>query len=301
MATKTFANVEISVVANNEVRNAAFAKGINRDVNLANAKTILADMKVRGYRQAEIIQIIKGEKAIAAGDVALVDINGNPITTESASNYYLVLDGQHRVFATSLDNEEENATPIQVPAIEVALADGETIAEYISAINITKTEWRTLEYVRGAANVQQTALLKRYKELIKSDENPQGFSLSTLNIIFCGNAKAMSKTDLSLLCQGKQTKGVKKAKAIVPSHNIERGNRFINLCIRLGFSMKDIAKRYLAEQFNGFRTEQNDDYAFKVFETVTPNDRKAMYNEKGNLTEDKVIEQFTTIKTRMAS
>lgn len=301
MEKKSIANVEIIAVANNEVRNAAFAKGINRDVNLANAKKISADIKKRGYRQAELIQVLPAESAIINGDITLVDINDNPITNESANNYYLVVDGQHRIIATAQYNGEEGTTPIKVPAIIVELGTEETVAEYISAINVTKTEWKSLDYVRGAANVKQTDLLLRYKELIKCEENSDGFSLSTLNLIFCGNAKALNKTDLSLLCQGKDTKGAKKGKAIIPAHNIERGNRFINLCIRLGFAKKDMAKRYLAERFNDFRNEASDERAFQLFESVTENDRKAMYNEKGNLMEDKVIAQFEIIKSRMTN
>ncbi len=214
MATKTFANVEIIAVANNEVRNAAFAKGINRDVNLANTKKICADIKTHGYRQAELVQVLPAEKAVVNGDITLVDIN-NIITSENARYYYLVLDGQHRIFATSLYNGEKDVTAIQTPAIIVELANDETVAEYISAINVTKAEWKPLDYVRGAANVQQTALLIRYKELIKSEENPNGFPLSTLNLIFFGNSKELNKSDLSLLCQGKTEKGVKTKKKIV--------------------------------------------------------------------------------------
>ena len=141
MATKSFANVEIIAVANNEVRNAAFAKGINRDVNLANAKKIYADIKAHGYRQAEIIQVIPAEAAIVNGDITLVDINNNPITAESATNYCLVVDGQHRIFATAIfHNVEKDRAQIQVPAIIVELGKDETVAEYISAINVTKAE-----------------------------------------------------------------------------------------------------------------------------------------------------------------
>lgn len=300
MNKPNFANVEILVAGKNEVRNAAFAKGINRDVNLANAKKICADIKAHGYRQAELIQVLPAEQAVVKGDLTLVDINDNIITAENAQHYYLVLDGQHRIFATSLHNGEKDATAIQVPAIIVELANEETVAEYISAINVTKAEWKPLDYVRGAANVQQTDLLVRYKELIKCEENPNGLPLSTLNLIFCGNSKAISKTDLSLLCQGKLTKGVKVEKDIIPSHNIERGNKFINLCIRKGFAQKDIAKRYLAEQFQDFRNEANEDRAFELFEALTENDRKAMYNDKDNLMEDKVDVQFKIIKGRMA-
>ena len=45
--------LDVKVVANNEVRNVAFAQGINRTINLNNVEKILAIMKVKGYRKAE--------------------------------------------------------------------------------------------------------------------------------------------------------------------------------------------------------------------------------------------------------
>ena len=142
MATKSFANVEIIAVANNEVRNAAFAKGINRDVNLANAKKICADIKAHGYRQAELIQVLPAEQAIVKGDLTLVDINDNIITSENAQHYYLVLDGQHRIFATSLHNGEKDAVAIQVPAITVKLSNDETVAEWKRRVRLTPSGTR---------------------------------------------------------------------------------------------------------------------------------------------------------------
>lgn len=299
MKKTTFSNVSIECV--NEVRNAAFAKGINRDVNIANAKKILADIKVHGYRQAEMIQVIKAEEVISNGDVTLVDINDNVISEESAKNYFLILDGQHRVFAVSMFNGEEGITPIEIPAIEVELKESETIAQYITAINITKAEWKIQEYVKGAANVQESPLLNRYKELIKDEKNADGFPLSTLNLIFFGNSKAITKSGFSLLCQGKTQRGVKVKKDIIPdSYNIERGNKFIDLCLRKEFTMKEISKRYLAEQFSNLTSKANDEYAFEVFESITPNDKKAMYGEKGNFTEPEILAQFKIIKERFA-
>ena len=71
--------LQINIVANNEVRNIAFAKGINRSINLGNVEKILAMMKVKGYRKAEQIQVIKAEDVIKTGDISLVDINGQDI------------------------------------------------------------------------------------------------------------------------------------------------------------------------------------------------------------------------------
>ena len=60
--------LEVKVVANNEVRNVAFAKGINRAINLGNVEKILAMMKVKGYRKAEMVQVVKAEDGMGSGE-----------------------------------------------------------------------------------------------------------------------------------------------------------------------------------------------------------------------------------------
>ena len=277
--------LQINIVANNEVRNIAFAKGINRSINLGNVEKILAMMKVKGYRKAEQIQVIKAEDVIKTGDISLVDINGQDIKPEDAAKYFLVLDGQHRVIAAALYNEwaaENGKETIDVPAIEVELQGNETIAEYINEINITKKEWTTPDYVRGAANI-----------------NPDGYPISTLNLIFCGNNNAISKSDFSLLCSGKDEKGKKVKKPIIPAYNMEIGNKFIQICKDKGFDDKDIAKRHLIQQFNNIKTTAGDaNEAIKIFQTITQNDKAAMFNTHGNLDESLVMEQFKKIRER---
>ena len=75
----------IKIVTNNEVRNVAFAKGINRSINLGNVEKILAMMKVKGYRKAEMVQVVKAEDVITTGDIRLVDINGQDIKSRGCS------------------------------------------------------------------------------------------------------------------------------------------------------------------------------------------------------------------------
>lgn len=302
MENKVFSQVVISV--NNSVRKAAFAKGINRDVNFANVKKILADMRLKGYRKAEVIQVIPAENAIKNGDVTLVDINQNPIKPNDAANYYLVLEGQHRVYAvsdynTEIEKGELQGDKIEVPALHVEL-NNETISEYISAINITKFGWKIPEYVKGAANVAATnPLLIRYNELIKSPQNRNGISLSTLNLIFFGNAKALTQPDLSLICQGHTTKGTTKKRNIITRYSIEKGNKFIDMCLNAGFLLRDI-KRYVAEEYVSLKINVSEEHANKVFSSITPNDREAMYNKLGNLDETLVKAQIEIISQRIS-
>lgn len=89
-------------------------------------------------------------------------------------------------------------------------------------------------------------------------------------------------------------------KPIIPAHNIERGDHLIELCKAKGFSDKDISKRYLSERFSDLFNEGGEDKAFEIFSQITPNDCQAMHNDKGNLIEEKVIEQFKLIKDRIA-
>ena len=213
------------------------------------------------------------------------------------------MDGQHRTIAASLYNEwaaENGEEAINVPAIEVELQGNETIAEYINEINITKKEWTTPDYVRGAANINpDNEFLQRYNELIKSEKNPDGYPISTLNLIFCGNNNAISKSDFSLLCSGKDEKGKKVKKPIIPAYNMEIGNKFIQICKEKGFDDKDIAKRYLSNQFNNIKTITGDvKEAVKIFQSITQNDKAAMFNTHGNLDENLVMEQFEKIRER---
>lgn len=295
---------EVMVVANGAKRKAAFAKGINRTINLGNMDKILAMMKVKGYRKAEMIQVVKAEEAIKTGDITLVDINGKEISSSEAKKYFLVLDGQHRTIATSFYNswlKDENQKTIEIPAFIVELHQDETIAEYINDINITKKEWDTPDYVRGAANINpENEFLKRYNELIRNENNPNGYPISTLNLIFCGSNNAISKGDFSLLCSGKEQKGKNTKKPIIPAYNIEVGNRFIQICKEKGFDDKAIAKRYLITEFNGIKTTTSSvDKAYDALKAITSNDREAMFNSYNKLDEQLVMDQFRKISKRL--
>lgn len=296
---------EVTIVADGNERKAAFAKGINRIVNLKNAETICGNIKKKGYRKAEKIQVIEAEKAIKNRDITLVDINGEVIDETNISEYYLVVDGQHRVYAVAEYNQwvEENGDnalcTIIVPAEIVELVNDETVAEYINDINITKQEWRVADYVQGAANVHKdNEFLQTYKSLIKSKENPNGFPISTLNRIYCKTQSDISLKDFSILCSGETKKG-KNQDDIIPAHNIADGNRFIELCRSKGFAEKDIAKRFLITQFRDIETRTSRENAFKIFEAITPNDKEAMYNERKNLDEKLVKEQIQLIINRL--
>lgn len=306
MDEKKFFEVTIQVEENNP-RKAAFAEGINRGIDFKKVQEISDNIKIKGYRRAEVVQVLPAEEVNE--EIELTNINGKPIKSEDRENYYLVLDGQHRVYATSQHNEwllsledaDVGNEIITIPGIIVELVAGETISEYINEINITKKEWIVSDYVRGAANVfNENDLLQTYKDLIKCDSNPDGYPISVLNLIFCGDSGALSKKDLYLLSKGclVKSKG-KETVSIIPAHNLPRGNKFLSLCRSKGFKESDIAKRYLIGEFRSISTSYSVKDSFKVFEAITPEDKDAMLKKNGSIDPVLLKQQLSLIIDRL--
>lgn len=300
MDKKTY--FEVTIQVGEEVpRKAAFAEGVNRGIDFKKVIEISENIKTKGFRKAEIVQVIPAEEM--GKDVLITDINGTEVDFENRKNYYLVLDGQHRIYATSLHNEglSTGEEPITVPGIIAELVGGESVAEYINEINVTKKEWVITDYLRGAANVHpDNNLLQTYKSLIKCDSNPDGFPLSTLNYIFCGDGKGLTKNDLYSLSKGdlRRLKGGKWVE-ITPPHNLVRGNKFIGICRTKGFKEIDITKRYLIQKFRSLATIFSVTTAFAIFEAITPEDKDSMLKKNGFLDPDLMNQQFDIIIERL--
>ena len=62
---------------------------------------------------------------------------------------------------------------------------------------------------------------------------------------------------------------------------------------------KDIAKRFLISEFNDIKEQYSLDKAFEVFNSITPNDKEAMFNERKNLDEKLVREKVQAIISRL--
>lgn len=298
---KTFNEVTINVSGSNETRKPAFAF-FNRDVNLKHVNLIFEKMKVKGYRESAPIQVIKAEKAKQFGIIKLFDMNENLIPENEFNQYNLVVEGQHRTYAVSKYNDWlklGNEPQIEIPAVEVQFKNGESLVEYLNEINITLKEWTKEDFLKGAANINpEIQLLQRYKELIKTESNPSGFSLSTLNLIYFNSTGGLTKNDLVLLCYGLKTKG-KANKEIISGHDLETGNKFIDVCKKASFRESEIAKRYLIREFIDLRNSSGGkELALNVFALITPDDVRAMLNNYEHLDEEKVIYQIKIVLER---
>lgn len=296
-----YSDVLVCVGETSETRKPAFSR-INRGVNLKHVESILGTMKVKGYRESAPIQVLPAEDVSKYGITELLDMNGNLISSELYDLYFFVCEGQHRSCAVSRYNDwltSQSKESIEIPAIKLRLKVGETLAEYLSEINMTQREWTKEDFLRGAANIDSdNQLLQRYKELIKTESNPTGFSLSTLNLIFCNNSSALNKTDFILLCTGVKTKG-KANKDIIPGFDLATGNKFLELCEKSALRKSEIAKRYLITEFNNLRNSNGgSDFALGVFKSITQDDVKQMLNINEHLEEEKVIYQIKVVKER---
>lgn len=288
---------EVGIDLGGVCRRAAFARGLNRGVSEKNVRALAERMKVKGYRRAEVVQVIPAEKALGMEPkLVLVDQYGCPIKKEEAGGYYLVIDGQHRVLALQVVNDElaEDAQ-ITAPAVEVELAEGETISQYIYDINSTKEEWSTADYAQSALQAQDSPLLERYAALMKSKSNPDGLTLTVLNRMYCGNKKAISGADFKALCEGRTTKG-KKGRAVIPAFNLSRGNDILAMCYELGLTNRDVNREFVMDMFQELELKYDREVALETFLYADKDEVKAMRNKRGVLDS----ERFATYMRALA-
>lgn len=275
---------EVEISLNGECRMAAFARGINRGVSEKNVLALAKHMKEKGYRKAEVVQVMWAEKAVEMDPkLVLVDQYDELIKKEDAHLYFLVIDGQHRVLAAQMvNNELSEEEQIVVPAVEVELAEGETISQYIYDINSTKEEWSTADYAQSALQAQDSPLLERYAALMKSKSNPEGLTLTVLNRMYCGNKKAISGADFKALCEGRTTKG-RKGREVIPAFNLSRGNDILTMCYELGLTNRDVNRELVMDIFQELELKYDREVALETFHYADKDEVKAMRNKRGVL------------------
>lgn len=278
---------EVEVNLNGECRMAAFARGVNRGVNNRQVTALAERMLAKGYRRGEVVQVMRAEDALAReSELQLVDQWGEPIKAEEAALYLFVVDGQHRIMAAAEANTllaAEGKECIKVPAVEVELTEGETVAQYIRDINSSKEAWSTADYALSAHTAQQNPLLERYAALMKSPSNPEGLTLTVLNRLYC-DGKTVSGADIRLLAEGRTVKG-KHQKSVLPSYNVERGNARLTALEAAGLTRRDMNRKFVLDVMSDLTTEYSQEVAVKAFEAATEAEVNTMRNKRGVLDE----------------
>lgn len=163
-------------------RQFAFVKG-NRPTNEKVVKQ--KEQSFKAYGQLTPITVVDGEKVAEMGG-HLVDLEGQDIPDEQATNYYAVLDGQHRLMAYL--NLKLNLDDLVI--CEPLNAEMSIVA-LIAEMNICTTTWKGANYLAAPA-----MLLNDTNEVFKFaiDLQNEDFPLSTISLWCLGSNSLKSKT-----------------------------------------------------------------------------------------------------------
>lgn len=206
------------------------------------------------YEKAYPIIVARGEDLVAAG-YELCDIHGNTIAPEDEAGYFVVLDGQHRGKAYAL--LAAAGEDVEVP--NVRLRNPQDVGEYLVDINTAGTSWSSKDKSSVAAltTKNERPLFQAIAELIAKGYNP-----STAALIFCG--RKISGIQLNHALRGNEVTLPREAKV-----DIERGQRFVDLCAEAGITPVFATKRYFIEGFNAYATSVGDERAFEALTALS--------------------------------
>ena len=225
----------------------AFVKN-NRPVNSKKVDGFIALIAANKYDKAFPIIVMEASKLIEAG-YTVTDINGKELTKEEAKDYFVILDGQHRstAFAKLIaTGEYQNLIP------NVHVRDIENVGEYLVDINNVGSSWDKRDKLVVASLTTKDELFQNVAELLN-----EGFNPSTAMLIYTGKS----------LPDKQVNKALKGEKIIFPKGveiNIERGNKFINLCKAANMSVSFITKRYFIKDFNSYAKSTSEEQAFEA-------------------------------------
>lgn len=221
------------------------------------------------------IMVVDAKLAIEEG-LILVDAETNmEISKESANDYLVIIEGQHRNAAikTLKELDKKNGSHFAPKDILIMYSQnpkGISIKKQISECNIVSVVWDGGDFVTGAALCNPTNELLQYaKELanLNLTSSGKGYSLSTISLILTFGNK-LTKEVLA--------KSMEEGIGVLPSGDVERGKRFIKSARSVGFSDKFLKSRPLIEWFIDAQTEQGIEKAFELLESFTASDVAAI-------------------------
>ena len=229
----------------------AFVKH-NRPVNSKKVDRFIALIAANKYEKAFPIIVVEATKLIEAG-YTVTDIKGRELTKEEAADYLVILDGQHRctAFAKLVATGKYTET---IP--NVYMRDIENVGEYLVDINNVGSSWDKKDRLVVASLTSNDELFQNVAELLN-----EGFNPTTAMLIYTG--KSLSDKQVNNVLQGEEFILPKDAKV-----DIERGNKFINLCKAAKMDVSFITKRYFIKGFNSHAISTSEEQAFKALDNL---------------------------------
>ena len=225
----------------------AFVKH-NRSVNSKKVDGFITLITKNKYEKAFPIIVVEAAKLIEAG-YTVTDVKGRELTKEEAADYLVILDGQHRctAFAKLVATGKYTLT---IP--NVYIRDVENVGEYLVDINNVGSSWNKKDRLVVASLTSNDELFQNVAELLN-----EGFNPSTAMLIYTG--KSLSDKQVNKALKGEEITFPKGAEI-----NIERGNKFINLCKAAKMDVSFITKRYFIKDFNSYAKSTSEEQAFEA-------------------------------------
>ena len=223
----------------------AFVKN-NRPIDQNKVDGFIAIIAKGKYEKAYPIIAVSARVLIENG-YKVVDVDGNEVKEEDADDYIVILDGQHR---TKAFLEYCITDPKVVPNTHMREVDN--VGEYLVDINDVGTSWNQRDRFAVAALTSDNELVHEIANRIR-----EGYSPSTASLIY--TQKKISNKQVKNLLRGEELKLPKGAKP-----DINRGNKFIQLCKEAGIKVIFIKRRYFINAFNSHALSVGEDAAFEA-------------------------------------
>ena len=223
----------------------AFVKN-NRPIDNNKVDGFIAIIAKGKYEKAYPIIAVSAKVLIENG-YQVVDVDGNEVKEENADDYIVILDGQHR---TKAFLEYSITDPKVVPNTHMREVDN--VGEYLVDINDVGTSWNQRDRFAVAALTSDNELVHEIANRIR-----EGYSPSTVSLIY--TQKKISNKQVKNLLRGEELKLPKGAKP-----DINRGNKFIQLCKEAGIKVIFIKRRYFINAFNSHALSVGEDAAFEA-------------------------------------
>lgn len=245
----------------------AFVKH-NRPINKKKVNGFIPIIANGKYEEAYPIIATQATTLVGKG-YEVTNVEGNSISAEDAKGYIVILDGQHRSLAFLHCNTTEKRVVPNTHIKEI-----EDVGAYLVDINDVGTSWSQKDRFAVAALVSDEELAQEISERIN-----EGFSPTTASLIYTG--KKITDAQVKKLLRGEEWKLPEGAEL-----DIERGNRFIQLCKEASIGTQFITKRYFINGFNAHAISVGDEIAFDHLnklkeQTLTPKKLREIKDDRG--------------------
>ena len=227
----------------------AFVKN-NRPIDQNKVDNFIAIIAKGKYEKAFPI-ITVSAKGLVENGYQVVDVDDHEVKEDDADDYIVILDGQHR---TKAFLECSITDPKVVPNTYIREIDN--VGEYLVDINDVGTSWNQRDRFAVAALTSDNKLVHEIASRIR-----EGFNPSTASLIY--TQKKISNKQVKNLLRGEDLKLPKGAET-----DIDRGNKFIQLCKEAGIEVKFITRRYFINAFNSHALSVGVSVAFEALEKL---------------------------------